>query len=268
MKVLRYIRYLGIWAERGFVTTGNAIAFFGDFILTMLGGSGQKNRYFISNLSNQIYLSGIRAVPIIMVTNFVVGVVLSYQGIIQLAKFSAETSILTVVSFSVFREAGALMSAIIIAGRSGSAFAAEMGVMKLNEELQALRIMGVQSMSFLILPRVLALLIFMPILTLIANFMGLLGGAIICWIELDMGFYYFFYQVHDITTPFTFWMGFIKTPFFSLIIGLISCYMGLNVEKTPESLGVNTTRAVVLSIFWVIVFNSLFSVVVSALKLG
>jgi len=255
--IQQIIASVGVWAESAVLSMGRSISFFGEFILTLLGGSGQKNRYFLSNFINQIYLAGIRAIPIVMVTNFVVGVVLSYQGIIQLAKFSAESSILTVVSFSVFREAGALMSAIIIAGRSGSAFAAEMGVMNLNEELQALRIMGVKSMSFLILPRVLALLIFMPILTLIANFMGLLGGAVICWVELDMGLYYFFYQVHDITTP-----------FFSLIIGLISCFMGLNVKKTPESLGVNTTRAVVLSIFWVIVFNSLFSVIVSALKLG
>jgi phospholipid/cholesterol/gamma-HCH transport system permease protein len=266
--IQQIIASVGVWAENTVLSMGRSISFFGEFILTLVGGSGQKNRYFLSNFINQIYLAGIRAIPIVMVTNFVVGVVLSYQGIIQLAKFSAESSILTVVSFSVFREAGALMSAIIIAGRSGSAFAAEMGVMNLNEELQALRIMGVKSMSFLILPRVLALLVFMPILTLIANFMGLLGGAVICWVELDMGLYYFFYQVHDITTPFTFWMGFIKTPFFSLIIGLISCFMGLNVKKTPESLGVNTTRAVVLSIFWVIVFNSLFSVIVSALKLG
>ncbi len=244
------------------------IGFFGQFLQKFVSLFTTPNRYFWGGFLNQIYFSGVKAIPIVMVTNFVVGVVLSYEGIIQLSKFSAETSILTVISFSVFREAGALMTAIIVAGRSGSAFAAELGVMKLNEEVQALHIMGIGSMAYLVLPRVLALVVFMPILTLIADFMGLLGGALICSYELDMAMHYFFYQIHEITTFFTFSMGFLKTPFFALIIGLISCRMGLSVGNTPESLGTNTTRAVVQSIFFVIVFNSIYSVTVSALNLG
>ena len=160
------------------------------------------------------------------------------------------------------------MTAIIVAGRSGSAFAAELGVMKLNEEFQALHIMGMNSMSYLVLPRVLALLVFMPILTLIGNFMGLFGGALICLVELDMALKYFFYQILEITTFFSYSMGVLKTPFFALIIGLVSCRMGCLVKNTPESLGANTTKAVVQSILLVIIFNSVYSVTVSAFKLG
>lgn len=264
----QWVASVGVAGEAFLKKQFEAIGFLGQFIEKLLGVLFGSNRTFLKNFFIQIEAAGLRAIPIVMVTNFVVGVVLSYQGIVQLAKFSAESSILTVISFSVFREAGALMTAIIVAGRSGSAFAAELGVMKLNEEVQALHIMGMSAMSYLILPRVLALLVFMPVLTLIANFMGLLGGAVICYYELNMALPYFFYQVQEITTFFTFCMGFLKTPFFALIVGLISCWMGILVKNTPESLGSNTTKAVVQSIFFVIVFNSIYSVIVSALELG
>lgn len=244
------------------------LCFMGMFIVNFFESFRSFFTVMLPNTFLYMRKAGLRALPIVMTTSFVVGLVLSYEGIVQLAKFGAETSVITLISFSVLREAGVLITAIVIAGRSGSSFAAEIGTMKVNEEIDAMRIMGLNPVHVLVVPRVLALIIFLPVLTLAADFCGLLGGAIVCMYELDIGIMYFFRQVHDVVSTGTFLIGIVKAPIFGMMIGLIGCMEGLKVQGNAESVGARTTVSVVKAIFYVIIFNSIFSVLASYLRIG
>lgn len=217
-----------------------------------------------------VYMSkaGVRSIPIIIVTSFVVGIVISYEGIIQLAKFGAQLTTITLISFSVLREGGVLITAIVIAGRSGSAFAAEIGAMRVNEEIDALRLMGVNPIQFLVIPRLIALFIFMPILTVVADIFGLLGGALICMSEIEIGLVYFFLQLKEVTAVETFLIGLGKAPFFGILIAIIGCMEGMKAQGNAASVGYAATKSVVKSIFLVIILNSVFSVLFAYLRIG
>lgn len=217
------------------------------------------------NVVIHIERAGITAIPIIVLTSFVVGVVLSYEGALQLSKFGARMVTIDLLSYSVLREVGVLITAVVIAGRSGSAFAAEIGTMKVNEEIDALKIMGMAPIYTLVVPRILALIIFLPVLTLIADFVGLFGGALICYAVLDINFEFFVLHLQTIMKPMTFWIGLLKAPLFGLIIGLVGCMEGMKVENNAESVGIHTTKSVVTSIFLVIIVNGIVSVLCSYL---
>ena len=216
---------------------------------------------------NQIEQTGVTALPIVGLLSFMLGLVLAYQGAEQLQRFGAEIFTVNLVGIAVFREIGGLMTAIIVAGRSGSAFTAQIGTMKLNQEIDAMQTIGLNPVEVLVLPRVLGLLVAMPLLTFYANIMGIIGGAVMCNFNLGISVPAFMRQLHDALdfTPWSFWLGLLKAPVFAFIIALVGCFEGLRVEGNAESVGKLTTRSVVESVFLVISFDAGFSILFSLL---
>ncbi|MEQ9606482.1 MAG: MlaE family lipid ABC transporter permease subunit, partial [Kiloniellaceae bacterium] len=209
--------------------------------------------------------TGLNALPIVGLISFLVGIVLAYQGADQLARFGAQIFTVNLVAVGVLREMGILLTAIIVAGRSGSSFTAQIGTMKVNEEIDAMQTLGLDPMEVLVMPRVFALVLVLPLLTFYADLMGLLGGAVMATVVLDISFFQFARQLSDAVTLWTFWIGIIKAPLFAFIIGMIGCYEGLQVSRSAESVGRQTTRAVVESIFLVIVLDALLSIFFSVI---
>jgi len=213
------------------------------------------------NTVHQMVLAGVDSIPIVSAISFFIGIVLGLQGAYQLAKFGATYFVTALVSVSVTRELGPLMTAIIIAGRSGSAFAAELGTMKVSEEIDALEAMGLDSVRYLVVPKYLAMLVMMPCLTLISDLSGILGGAAFEMVQLDKTFAMVLVAtrdalvMHDITT------GLIKSMVFGLIITKIGCYEGFSVQGGAEGVGKATNSSVVNSIFLIIFADVIFTAI-------
>ncbi|WP_246337215.1 MlaE family lipid ABC transporter permease subunit [Azospirillum oleiclasticum] len=207
--------------------------------------------------------TGLNALPILGLLSFLIGVVLAFQGADQLRRFGAELFVVNLLGVSILREIGILIAAIIVAGRSGSAFTAQIGTMKVNQEVDAIRTLGLDPVELLVLPRALALIISMPLLAFYSNIMGLFGGAVMSWAVLDISFGQFIRQLHGAVTINHFVVGMVKAPVFALVIAMVGCYEGLKVSGSAESVGRLTTKAVVESIFLVIVMDALFSVAFS-----
>jgi len=203
---------------------------------------------------------GWRAVPIVSLMAFLIGVVLAFQGAAQLRQFGAEVFVVDLIAISILRELGILLTAIIVAGRTASAFTAAIGSMKMREEIDAMRTLGIDPAMALFVPRILALLLMLPILGLIANVMGLLGGAIMSWVELGISPAMFRTRLIEGTSIDHVMVGLVKAPVFALIIGVVGCHAGMKVGSNAESLGRQTSGAVVAAIFAVIVADALFSV--------
>jgi phospholipid/cholesterol/gamma-HCH transport system permease protein len=203
---------------------------------------------------------GLQAVPIVALMAFLIGVVLAFQGAAQLREFGAEIFVVDLIAISILRELGILLTAIIVAGRTASAYTAAIGSMKMREEIDAMRTLGIDPAMALVVPRVLALVITLPILGLIANFAGLIGGGLLSWIELGISPAMFATRlVTDTDTSHAF-VGLSKAPVFAILIGIIGCQAGLSVGNTTESLGRKTSSAVVAAIFAVILADALFSI--------
>lgn len=243
---LVFLREIAEYLGRFLAALARAIRHPGDFRLTSLVWHIQE--------------TGLRAVPIVALMSFLIGVVLAFQGAAQLRQFGAEVFVIDLIAISVLRELGILLTAIIVAGRTASALTASIGSMKMNEEIDAMRTLGLDPDMVLILPRVLALVITLPILGLIANLAGLVGGALMSWIELGISPSMFRYRLLADTSVDHVIVGLSKAPVFALIIGVIGCHAGMKVGKDAESLGAETSRAVVNAIFAVIVADALFSI--------
>ncbi len=203
---------------------------------------------------------GLRAVPIVALMSFLIGVVLAFQGSEQLRQFGAEVFVVDLIAISVLRELGILLTAIIVAGRTASAFTAAIGSMKMREEIDAMRTLGLDPAVMLFVPRILALLLMLPILGLIADFMGLFGGALMAWLELGISPSMFVTRLIEGTGVGHLLVGLVKAPAFALIIGVVGCHAGMQVKGNAESLGRMTSGAVVAAIFAVILADALFSV--------
>lgn len=236
------------------------IAFLGHMVTTT--GRVFKNPALmrVTATLHHMEMVGIRALPIVSLTAFLIGVVIAYQGATLLKQFGANIFIVDLVAVSILRELGILITAIIVAGRSGSAFTAQIGMMKVNEEIDAMRTMGLDPMIVLLLPRLLALILTLPLLTFIADFAGLAGGALISWITLDINPILFVQQLQTVIAPSTFYVGIIKAPVFAAVIALVGCFCGFQVSGNAESVGRRTTTSVVLSIFLVIIMDAVFSI--------
>ncbi len=219
-----------------------------------------------TSLVSHLDRSGIQALPIVGLLSFLIGIVLSFQGVDQLTQFGAEIFTVNLVALSMTREMGVLITAILIAGRSGSSFTAEIGAMKINEEVDAIRTLGLNPIDVLVVPRILALIIVLPLLTFFANFMGIMGGGLMLWVILDIEPGQYVNLVQQAVSTTGFWLGIIKAPVFAFFIGLVSCFHGMRVRGSTEEVGLNTTRAVVESIFYVIMLDAVFSVIFSILK--
>lgn len=203
---------------------------------------------------------GADAVPIVALMSFLIGVVLAFQGAEQLKQFGAGIFIVDLIAISVLRELGILLTAIIVAGRSGSAFTAAIGSMRMREEIDAMRTLGLDPIEVLVVPRVLALVIMMPILGFIADAMGLVGGLMMAWLQLDISPLMFMTRLHGEVSVWHYVVGLSKAPVFAVIVAVIGCYKGMTVAGNAESLGRNTSQAVVAAIFTVIAADALFSV--------
>lgn len=203
---------------------------------------------------------GFRAVPIVALMAFLIGVVLAFQGSAQLRQFGAEVFVVDLIAISILRELGILLTAIIVAGRTASAFTAAIGSMKMREEIDAMRTLGLDPATVLFVPRILALLLMLPILGLIANVMGLFGGALMAWIELGISPSMFRTRLIEGTDVSHVFVGMVKAPVFALIIGVVGCHAGMQVKGDAESLGRKTSNAVVTAIFAVIVADAFFSI--------
>ncbi|WP_019530819.1 MlaE family ABC transporter permease [Dasania marina] len=210
--------------------------------------------------------AGVNALPVVVMMAFLIAVVLAFQGQNQLSRFGAEIFTIDLVAISVLREMGVLLTAIMIAGRSGSAFAAEIGVMQLNEEVDAMTTMGIRPFEVLVIPRVLALLISLPLLSFIADIAGLLGTLAVATSLLDIPFNLVIERFLSLQISSHFMVGMIKAPFFAIAIALTACYRGFYVSKSADAVGRNTTRAVVESIFMIIMVDAIFSVIFAQLN--
>jgi phospholipid/cholesterol/gamma-HCH transport system permease protein len=229
--------------------------------LARLGRSVIHPRAFrLTALVHHCQEVGLRAVPIVALMAFLIGVVLAFQGSAQLRQFGAEVFVVDLIAISILRELGILLTAIIVAGRTASAFTAAIGSMKMREEIDAMRTLGIDPAMALFVPRILALLLMLPILGLIANITGLLGGAIMSWIELGISPAMFRTRLVEGTDISHVIVGMVKAPVFAIIIGVVGCHAGMKVGSNAESLGRMTSAAVVTAIFAVIVADALFSV--------
>lgn len=213
-----------------------------------------------ASIARHIAETGIHALPIVGLMAIMMAVVLGYQGVAQLRPYGGEDFTINLVAVSVLREMGVLITCIMVAGRSGSAFTAEIGVMKMREEIDALQVMGLEPMQVLVVPRLIALVITLPLLTFFADMMGLLGGAAIAQSLLDVSPLQYFARLRSVVDSSDLWVGLIKAPVFAFLIAIVACMHGLRVSGSAESVGRETTRAVVKSIFLVFVLDALFSV--------
>ncbi len=217
-------------------------------------------------LVSQMEETGFKAIPIVALMGFLIGVVLAFQGATQLKQFGAEIFVVELISISVLRELGILLTAIIVAGRSGSAFTASIGSMKVQEEIDAMRTLGLDPIEVLVIPRVVALLIMLPILGFIADIAALIGGGLMSWIDLGVSPGMFATRLKENTGIWQFAIGMIKAPFFALVIGVIACWQAMQVKGSAQSVGQRTTASVVQSIFMVIALDALFSIFFSVLE--
>ena len=220
-----------------------------------------------ASISKQISEIGIKALPIVGVMAIMISIVIGYQGLVQLRPYGGDDFMINLVAVSMLREMGVLITAIMVAGRSGSAFAAEIGVMKSREEIDALEVMGLGAMELLVVPRLIAIMIALPLLTFFADLMGLLGGAILSHVVLDISPMPYLARLHLAVDRSDLLVGLIKAPVFAFCIGTVGCMHGLRVGGSAESVGRETTRAVVKAIFIVIILDALFSVLFERLGL-
>lgn len=238
----------------------SSIAFLGAIVAAIFTSIRHPRRFRIKALVRQMELVGIDALPIVGLMSFLIGIVIAQQGAVQLQQFGAETLTVNLVGRITLRELGVLMTAIMVAGRSGSAFAAQLGTMKLTEEIDAMRTIGVAPMEALVLPRILAAVLMMPLLGFFASIMSIIGGAVIGDIALGIPFLTFLARIQEVVPLYDFYVGMVKAPVFGLIIGLAGCYQGMQVRGNAEEVGLRTTNAVVQAIFMVIVLDAFFAV--------
>jgi phospholipid/cholesterol/gamma-HCH transport system permease protein len=217
-------------------------------------------RFRLTSMVHQLDNVGWRALPIILLITFLIGCIIAQQGIFHFRKFGADIYVVDMVGILVLRELGVLIVCIMVAGRSGSAYTAELGSMKMREEIDALRTMGFDPIEVLILPRIVALIIGVPILTFLGSMAALYGGGLVCWLYGGIDPDIFLQRLKEAITLDHFKVGMIKAPFMALVVGVVACVEGLSVKGSAESLGLQTTASVVESIFLVIVLDGLFAI--------
>jgi phospholipid/cholesterol/gamma-HCH transport system permease protein len=243
------------------------ITFLGELSITIWHTITHPKSFRIKEVVYHIRHSGFDALVIIAMTSFLVGMVIAYQGAVELAKFGADIYIVDTVGISIVRELGPMITAIVIAGRSGSAYTAEIGAMKITEEISAMRTMGFDPYAFLVLPRVIALMISLPLLIFFADIIGIWGGMVASSMQLALSSTQFIERLYEVLEVKHYILGMLKGPVFAFLIASIGCFRGLRVSDNTESIGLHTTASVVNSIFLVIAFDALFSVIYTELGL-
>lgn len=237
------------------------LAFVGEWAIAMLRSATNPRRVRWRVILHNMQAAGIAALPITGFLSFLMGMVIAYQGADQLQRFGANIFVVDLVALAMLRELSPLLTAIIVAGRSGSAFTAQIGTMKVTEEIDALRTIGVAAQDQLVVPKVVALVIVLPLITVYTDITGVLGGMVMARAKLDVSFSMFLDRLGEAIQISSYWTGIAKAPVFAMIIALVGCYRGFHVTGSAESVGEQTTTSVVQSIFLVIVTDAVFSIV-------
>lgn len=243
------------------------LAFIGELTLSLFQTFKQTKKLRWPAIFSAIEITGYHALPIIALLSFMIGVVLTYQMGLQLRNYGANIFIVDLLGISILREFGPLLTAIMVAGRTGSAFTASIGSMKLNQEIDALNTMGIATTEFLILPRLIGLTITLPLLTVWADFFGILGGIVMSKNMLDINAFDFLQRFGSVIPVKSLLIGIGKAPIFAFLIAGIGCFQGLRVANSADSLGSQTTKSVVQAIFFIIVADAIFSILFSHFKI-
>ena len=261
------VRVLGEVGDAAATSARTMLGLLGFTGATVLAAGGvirsiwhPPRRFRFNAVVQRLEVVGVTALFIIGVMSFLIGVVVAQQGAVQLQQFGAEVYTINLVGRLTLRELGVLMTAIMVAGRSGSAFAAQIGTMKLTEEVDAMRVIGVSPMEALVLPRTLAAVLLMPLLGFYASVMSIIGGGLLCWLSLSIPPVTFIERIREVVPITDLYVGLIKAPVFGAIIAIAGCYQGMQVEADAEQVGTRTTSAVVQGIFMVIVLDAFFAV--------
>ena len=257
---LRMIGEIGEWIAESGRTIVGLLGFFGATLVGMANVISHPKRFRLNAVVQRFDVVGVRALGIIGLMSFLIGIVIAQQGAVQLQQFGAEIYTINLIGRITVRELGTLMTAIMVAGRSGSAFAAQLGTMKITEEIDAMRTIGVSPIEALVIPRLIAAVVMMPLLAFWAMLMSLLGGGIFVWLSLGIPPLTYVQRLGEVIPATDLWVGLIKAPVFGFIIALAGCFQGMQVKGDSEEVGLRTTLAVVQSIFLVIVLDSVFAV--------
>lgn len=236
------------------------LGFFGATVLAFGAVIRHPSRFRFNATVHSFEVVGVTALAIIGLMSFLIGIVIAQQGAVQLRQFGAEILTINLVGRITLRELGVLMTAIMVAGRSGSAFAAQLGTMKLTEEIDAMRTIGVSPMEALVVPRTLAAIILMPLLGFYASVIAIIGGALLSWASLGIPFVTFIQRIQEVVPITDLYVGLVKAPVFGAIIAIAGCFQGMQVKGDAEQVGLRTTAAVVQAIFLVIVLDAFFAV--------
>jgi phospholipid/cholesterol/gamma-HCH transport system permease protein len=259
------VRELGEWVVDAGRTLIGLLGFFGATLIAFAAVIRRPRRFRLNAVVQRFDVVGVRALGIIGLMSFLIGIVIAQQGSVQLAQFGAEIYTINLIGRITVRELGTLMTAIMVAGRSGSAFAAQLGTMKITEEIDAMRTIGVSPVEALVIPRILSAVVMMPLLAFWSMLTALIGGGIFVWLSLSIPPLAYIQHLHDVIPITDMWVGIIKAPVFGFIIALAGCFQGMLVQGNSEEVGSRTTTAVVQSIFLVIVLDAVFAVFFSSI---
>ena len=264
-RLLRPLVQLGEATAAAWRDLMSFLSFLGEDFVVLLLLLLQPWKFRWGAIVKNIQEAGVRALPIITLTSFLIGVVIAYQGAVQLQKFGANIFVVDMIAISVTRELAPLITAIVVAGRTGSSYTAQIGVMKITQEIDAMRIMGFEPHRFLVLPRVIAVMIALPLMIFFADIIGIMGGMVVANIHLNISWVEFVHRLQNVLDVKHVWIGVAKGPFFAWLIAIVGCFRGFQVSRNTESIGRYTTVSVVNAIFLVIACDALFSVVFTRL---
>ncbi len=261
---IRVLSELGEWITEAGRTLVGLLGFFGATLIGFSGLVSHPRRFRLNAVVQRFDVVGVRALGIIGLMSFLIGIVIAQQGSVQLAQVGAEIYTINLIGRITVRELGTLMTAIMVAGRSGSAFAAQLGTMKITEEIDAMRTIGVSPVEALVIPRIISAVVMMPLLSFWSMLLSLIGGGIFVWLSLGIAPFTYIQRLQEEIPVTDLWVGLIKAPVFGFIIALAGCFQGMLVKGNSEEVGYRTTNAVVQSIFLVIVIDAVFAVFFSS----
>ncbi len=260
LPIVRVIGEIGEATQIAGRTLLGLLGFFGAICIAFASVIRHPLRFRLDAVIQRFEVVGVKAFPIIGLMSFLIGLVIAQQGAVQLQQFGFESFTINLVGRITFRELGILMTAIMVAGRSGSAFAAELGTMKLTEEIDAMRTIGISPIEALVLPRIIATVLMLPLLGFYASLVAVVGGGLFCWVSLGIQPVTYIQRIREVVPATDVYIGLIKAVVFGLIISASGCYQGLQVEGNAEQVGLRTTASVVQAIFLVIVLDAMFAV--------
>ncbi len=260
-----FLSNIGAYALKAVQSVGDMLDFIGGTLLAFIKMLGGKARFRRSDLALLIQECGVQALPIVSLISFLVGLILAFMGAVQLKMFGAQIYVADMVGIAMTREMGAMMTGIIMAGRTGAAFAAQLGTMQVNEEIDALTTMGISPMEFLVLPRMLALILMMPLLTLFADLVGIIGGGVVGIGMLDISFTQYLNQTQAALNLTHIAAGIFKSVVYGVLIAVSGCFQGMLCGRSASAVGNATTSAVVMAIILIIVSDGIFAVISNAL---